>query len=100
MCDCVTGISCALRWGVALVGDIFTKLCPPCLRITLSGTREDCAPSRRECEECRVVALNTMFVKYIGTICFDIFWFVKELYIKILYNNMGICMFARKKIKK
>ena len=51
----------------------------------------------RECEEGRVVALNTMFVKYIGTICFDIFWFVKELYIKLLYNNMGSCMFARKK---
>ena len=46
------------------------------------------------------MALNTMFVKYIGTICFDIFWFVKELYIKLLYNNMGSYMFARKKIKK
>ena len=32
------------------------------------------------------MALNTMFVKYIGTIYFDIFWFVKELYIKLLYN--------------
>ena len=42
------------------------------------------------------MALNTMFVKYIGTICFDIFWFVKEFYIKLLYNNMGSCMFARK----
>ena len=42
------------------------------------------------------MALNTMFVKYIGTICFDIFWFVKELYIKLLYNNMRSCMFARK----
>ena len=51
----------------------------------------------RECEEGRVVALNTMFVKYIGTICFDIFLFVKELYIKLLYNNMGSCMFSRKK---
>ena len=50
----------------------------------------------REYEEGRVVVLNTMFVKYIGTICFDIFWFVKELYIKLLYNNMGSCMFARK----
>ena len=50
----------------------------------------------REYEESQVVALNTMFVKYIGTICFDIFWFVTELYIKILYNNMGSCMFARK----
>ena len=39
----------------------------------------------REYEEGRVVALNTMFVKYIETICFDIFWFVKELYIKLLY---------------
>ena len=38
------------------------------------------------------MALNTMFVKYIGTICFDIFWLVKELYIKLLYNNMGICI--------
>ena len=46
------------------------------------------------------MALNTMVIKYIGTICFDIFWFVKELYIKLLYNNMGSCMFARKKIKK
>ena len=49
----------------------------------------------REFEEGQVVALNTMFVKYIGTICFDIFWFVKELYIKLLYNNMG-SMFTRK----
>ena len=54
----------------------------------------------RECEEGRVVALNTMFVKYIRTICFDIFWFIKNLYIKLLYNNMGSCMFARKKKKK
>ena len=53
-----------------------------------------------ECEEGRVVALNTMFVEYIGKIYFDIFWFVKELYIKILYNIMGSCMFVRKKIKK
>ena len=51
----------------------------------------------RECEEGRVVALNTMFVKYSGTICFDIFWFVKELYVKLMYNNMRSCMFARKK---
>ena len=45
------------------------------------------------------MALNTMFVKYIGTICFDIFWFVKELYIKLLYNNMGSCMFASKTLE-
>ena len=49
-----------------------------------------------EYEKGRVVALNTMFVKYIGTICFDIFWFVKELYMKLLYDIMGSCMFARK----
>ena len=42
------------------------------------------------------MALKTMFVNYIGTICFDIFLFVKVLYIKLLYNNMGSCMFARK----
>ena len=42
------------------------------------------------------MALSTMFVKYIRTDCFDMFWFVKELYIKHLYNNMGSCMFARK----
>ena len=42
------------------------------------------------------MALNTMFVKYIGTIYFDIFWFVKGLYIKLLYNNMRSCMFAIK----
>ena len=54
----------------------------------------------REYEEGRVVALNTMFVKYIGIIYFDIFWFVKELYMKLLYSNMGICMFARKKYKE
>ena len=42
------------------------------------------------------MALNTMFLKNIGTICFDIFWFVKEVYIKLLYNNMGSCMFVRK----
>ena len=47
-----------------------------------------------------VVALNTMFVKYIGTIYFDIFWLVKELYIKLLYNNMGIVYICKKNIKK
>ena len=46
MCDCVTGIACTLRWGVALVGDISTGLCLPRHGITLSGTREDGAPSR------------------------------------------------------
>ena len=55
MCDCITGISCALRWGVALVGDISTGLCPPRLVITLLGTQG------REYEESQVVALNTMF---------------------------------------
>ena len=50
----------------------------------------------REYKEGQVVALNTMLVKYIRTICFDIFWFVKELYIKLLYNNMGSSKFARK----
>ena len=29
MCDCVTVIACVLRWGVALVVDIFTGLCSP-----------------------------------------------------------------------
>ena len=42
------------------------------------------------------MALNTIFVKYLRTICFDIFMFVKELYIKLLYNNIGSCMFSRK----
>ena len=51
-------------------------------------------------EEGRVVALNTMFVKYIGTICFHIFWVVKELYIKLLYNNMGTLYVCKKNIKK
>ena len=46
LCDCVTGIACALRWGVALVGDISTKLCSPRRGITFLGTREDNAPSR------------------------------------------------------
>ena len=46
------------------------------------------------------MALNAMFVKYTGIIYFDIFWFVKEFYIKLLYNNMGSCMFARKKNKE
>ena len=36
----------ALRWGVALVRDISTKLCSPRRRTTLSGTREDGAPSK------------------------------------------------------
>ena len=26
------------------------------------------------------MALNTMFVKDLGTVCFHIFWFIKELY--------------------
>ena len=46
MCDCVIGIAYALRWGVALVGDISTELCLPRRGITLSGTQEDDAPSR------------------------------------------------------
>ena len=54
----------------------------------------------REYEEGRVVALNSMFVKYIGTICFDIFWLVKELYIKLLYNNMGSCIHLREKYRE
>ena len=41
MCDCVTSIACALRWGVALVGDIYTGLCSLRRGITLLGTRED-----------------------------------------------------------
>ena len=46
MCDCVTGIACALRWEVALVGNISTRLCSPRHGITLSGTQEDGTPSR------------------------------------------------------
>ena len=50
----------------------------------------------REYEEGRVA----MFVKYIGTICFDIFWLVKELYIKLLYNNMGSCIHLQEKYRE
>ena len=46
MCDCVTGIAYALRWGVALVGDISSGLYSPHRGIPLSGTREDDALSR------------------------------------------------------
>ena len=46
VCDYVTSIACALRWGVALVGDISTGLCSPRRGITLSSTQEDDAPSR------------------------------------------------------
>ena len=46
MCDGVTGITYALRWGAALVGDISTRLCSPRHGITLSDTREDDAPLR------------------------------------------------------
>ena len=46
MCDCVTCIACELRWGVALVEVISTGIFSPCRGITLSGTREDDAPSR------------------------------------------------------
>ena len=46
MCDGVTGIACALRWRIDLVGDISIGLCSPRRGITLSGTREDDAPSR------------------------------------------------------
>ena len=53
-----------------------------------------------EYEEGQVVALNTMFVKYIGTICFDIFWLVKELYIELLYNNMGSCIHLQEKYRE
>ena len=97
MCDCVTSIACALRWEVAHVGEISTGLCLPRRGISPFQVHERTTLLRgHEYEEGRVVTLNTMFVKYIGTICFDIIWFVKELYIKHLYNNMGSCMFARK----
>ena len=46
------------------------------------------------------MALNTMFVKYIGTICFDIFWLVKELSIKLLYNNMGSYIHLQEKYRE
>ena len=46
MCDCVNGIACALRWGVALIKDISTRLCSPRRGIPLSGTQDDDAPSR------------------------------------------------------
>ena len=46
MCDCVTDIACALRWEVALVGNISTRIFLPRRGITLSGTRENDAPSR------------------------------------------------------
>ena len=54
----------------------------------------------RDYEEGRVVTLNTMFVKYIGTICFDIFRLIKELYIKLLYNNMGSCIHLQEKYRE
>ena len=47
MCDCVIGIARALRWGVALVGDISTGLCSPRRGIPFSGTQEDDASSRQ-----------------------------------------------------
>ena len=46
------------------------------------------------------MALKTMFVKYIGTICFAIFWLVKELYIKLLNNNMGSCIHFQEKYRE
>ena len=68
--------------------------------ITLSGTQETMLLRGREYEEGRVMALNTMFVKYIGTIYFDIFLFVKELYIKLLYNNIGSCIYFQEKYRE
>ena len=68
--------------------------------ITLSGTQETVLLRGREYEEGRVMALNTMFVKYIGTICFDIFWFIKELYIKLLYDNIGNCIYLQEKYRE
>ena len=96
MCDCVNGIACALRWGLALIGDISTRLCSPVVGSSFQVHERTTLLRGCDYKEGWVVALNTMFVKYIGTICFDIFWFVKELYIKLLYNNMGSCMFSRK----
>ena len=46
MCDYVTGIACELRWEVALVGNISTRIFSPHHGITLSGTRDDGASSR------------------------------------------------------
>ena len=63
---CKYDIACALRWGVALVGVILTRHCPPrrgtpfqvqviYRRLTLI---RDC-----RCEESQTVALRNLFVK-------------------------------------
>ena len=46
------------------------------------------------------MALNTLLLKYIRKICFDIFWLVKELYIKLFYNNMGSCIHLKEKYRE
>ena len=46
------------------------------------------------------MALNTLLLKYIRKICFDIFWLVKELYIKLFYNNMGSCIHLQEKYRE
>ena len=80
-------ITCALRWGVASVRVYFTKHCSP-HRGTLFQVQGECRETAltrdRHCEETQVVALALTFVKYIITNCFDIYFCVKCIVIKLL----------------
>ena len=51
MCDCVTSIAYALKWEVALVGDISTRLCSPRREIPLSGNERTVLLQGHEYEE-------------------------------------------------
>ena len=46
------------------------------------------------------MTLEIMFVKYIKTICFNIFWLIKELYFELLYNSMRKLCISKKNMQK
>ena len=97
MCDCVTDIACALRWRVALIGDISIGLCAhPVVGPPFQIHERTTLLRGHEYEEGRVVTLEIMFVKYIRTICFNIFWLLKELYFELLYNSMRKLCISKK----
>ena len=80
-------IACVLRWKVASVGVYSTRNCSPHrgTPFQVQGVCKEMALTRDcHCEESRVVALVLTFVKYIRTNCFDIYFCVKSIVIKLL----------------
>ena len=80
-------IACALRWGVAFVEVYSTRHCSPHrgTPFQVQGVCREMVLTRGcHCEESRVVSLVLTFVKYIRTNCFDIYFYIKSIVIKLL----------------